>query len=453
MSMRKALYYQETKNHDLEYSLIEKTVARESVFKRFKFIERAVKEKRRPFDDEARLELLVLLNDIRRTTLDVLDEIIEWQKMFVKAKRPTIMSEDYLLEMARSTEFVNASPLKKYFNFTVSRQNIFLLLMRTGKPKDPVDVTPAMNVELQKLADPDMDRVINAYKLFKKTYPKKKFSALLPLGQWAKSLWMPDVRVVTPCAVSLPPMINAEIPHSPISNAMKSPSNKKEMFKHSVLKKDSPVKKSQSLRSSSSTSERVISDNSSAASTVRPSSSSTFSRDTRIRKKESSPRKLPKTNQGKKKTSIEVIPPTIGGSILDINNSIVLKPQSTLTDNLSKYSCESNPINKIESGEQVDRTSTTKKTERADGDSKGMDDSENIPSAKVMKSPTKRRKADKKVLSMTDDVSTSSSAAFNSDIPVSTMHLSEWFRSNGVRPTEYVQILPAFPTKRNKAVI
>ena len=154
--MRKALYYQSTKNHDLEYSLIEKTVARESVFKRFKFIEKAIKEKRRPFDDDARLELLILLNEIRRTTLDFLDEVIEWQKMFVKAKRPTVMSEDYLIEMARSTEFINSSPLKKYYNFSVSRQNVFLLLMSTGKPKDPVDVTPKIDEELNKLADPDL---------------------------------------------------------------------------------------------------------------------------------------------------------------------------------------------------------------------------------------------------------------------------------------------------------
>lgn len=90
--MRKALYYQNTKNHDLEFTLVQKTVARESVFKRFKIIERAVKEKRRPFDDESRLELLILLNAIRETTLDFLEEVIQWQKMFVKAKRPTVMS-------------------------------------------------------------------------------------------------------------------------------------------------------------------------------------------------------------------------------------------------------------------------------------------------------------------------------------------------------------------------
>lgn len=154
--MRKALYYQNTKNHDLEFTLVQKTVARESVFKRFKIIERAVKEKRRPFDDESRLELLILLNAIRETTLDFLEEVIQWQKMFVKAKRPTVMSEDYLIEMARSTEFINSSPLKKHYNFSVSRQNVFLLLMSTGKPKDPVEATPRILEELHKLADPDM---------------------------------------------------------------------------------------------------------------------------------------------------------------------------------------------------------------------------------------------------------------------------------------------------------
>lgn len=154
--MRKALYYQSTSNHDLEFTLIQKTVARETAFKSFKRIEKAVKEKRRPFDDEVRLELLVLLNEIRETTFIFLEEVIQWQKMFVKAKRPTVMSEDYLLQMAFSTEFMNASPLKKHYNFSISRQNVFLLLMSTGKPKDPVEVTPRIHEELQKLADPNL---------------------------------------------------------------------------------------------------------------------------------------------------------------------------------------------------------------------------------------------------------------------------------------------------------
>lgn len=66
------------------------------------------------------------------------------------------VSEDYLIEMARSTEFINSSPLKKHYNFSVSRQNVFLLLMSTGKPKDPVEATPRILEELHKLADPDM---------------------------------------------------------------------------------------------------------------------------------------------------------------------------------------------------------------------------------------------------------------------------------------------------------
>jgi hypothetical protein len=76
-TMRKALYYQNTSNHDLEFALIQKTVARETAFKRFKHIERTVKEKRREFDDDARLELLILLNEIRETTLTFLEEVIQ----------------------------------------------------------------------------------------------------------------------------------------------------------------------------------------------------------------------------------------------------------------------------------------------------------------------------------------------------------------------------------------
>lgn len=203
---RKALYYQKTPNHELEFDLVGRTVLRESCLGRFQAIERAVKQKRRVFDEDTRLEMLILLNEMRELTLRFVEGVMEWQKMFVKAKRPRIMSEDYLIEMARSTEFINASPLRKYYNFAVSRQNVFLLLMTTGKPKDPMCVSPRINEELQKLSDPDMDRVIEAYKLFKKCLPCNKFASLLPLSQWMKSLWVPNVIVKKPSRRTLPPV-------------------------------------------------------------------------------------------------------------------------------------------------------------------------------------------------------------------------------------------------------
>eukprot|EP00602_Paraphysomonas_sp_CaronLab_P010150 CAMPEP_0185030412 /NCGR_PEP_ID=MMETSP1103-20130426/17362_1 /TAXON_ID=36769 /ORGANISM="Paraphysomonas bandaiensis, Strain Caron Lab Isolate" /LENGTH=351 /DNA_ID=CAMNT_0027565539 /DNA_START=94 /DNA_END=1146 /DNA_ORIENTATION=- len=203
-----AVYIQKTKNHDLEFRLVELTTVREMLLSQYQELDKAISEKRKSFDNENILAGMRLLNEIREITFDVLEQIIEWQKMFVKVKRPTLLNGDYLLEMIKSTEFVNSSPLRKYFNFAVFRRNVFLLPLSTGKPKDPVTVPESLAQEVQKFSNPDMDKVIAGYTLFQKCLPSKIFKSILSLDRWAYSVWVPNIEVSN----ALPPIQQQSTP-------------------------------------------------------------------------------------------------------------------------------------------------------------------------------------------------------------------------------------------------
>lgn len=200
----RAVYEQRTKNHDLEFKLVQLTTIREAYLQDFRELERAVIEKRRKFNDDSILDGMKLLNSIRDVTFDLMEQIGEWQKMFVKAKRPTIMNCDYLTEMITSTEFVNSSPIRKHFNFAIMRRNMFLLPLATGKPKDTVETTKELIVEIEKFANPDVDRLIVCYSLLQKSYPSKIFKSLMSLDRWVFSLWQPNVDIYS----TLPPVID-----------------------------------------------------------------------------------------------------------------------------------------------------------------------------------------------------------------------------------------------------
>jgi hypothetical protein len=198
----KAVYEQNTKNHELEFKLVQLTTVREGYLQDFRELERAVIEKRRKFNDDSILDGMRLLNNIRDISFDLVEQIGEWQKMYVKAKRPTIMNCDYLTEMITSTEFVNSSPIRKHFNFAIMRRNLFLLPLATGKPKDTVETTKELIAELERFANPDVDRLISCYSLFQKSFPAKVFKTIMSMDRWVFSLYQPNVEVYR----TLPPV-------------------------------------------------------------------------------------------------------------------------------------------------------------------------------------------------------------------------------------------------------
>ena len=219
----KAVYEQSTKNHELEYRLVQLTTIREAYLEDFRILEREIFEKRRKFDDECILDGMKLLNNVRESTFDFLEQVAAWQRMLVKSKRPTIMNCDYLTEMIRSTEFINSSPIRKHFNFAVMRRNIFMLPLSTGKPRDAVLATKEILKEIDKFANPNIDRLIQSYRLFQKSFPAKVFQSLMPLDRWANNLWQPNVELYPrlPPISTQPP--SPAVRHGSVGNIFQRP--------------------------------------------------------------------------------------------------------------------------------------------------------------------------------------------------------------------------------------
>jgi hypothetical protein len=190
-----AIYYQQTSNGNIEYHLIELTTIRETLLRDYKILEKAVLERRCVFDNDCILKLISYLNEIREATLNLFEQISLWQKMYVKAKRPTLLDKDYLVEIITSTEFLNASRIRKHLNFAVMRGNIFMLPLSTGKPKEPTIITPEIMKEVERFSNPNMDRLIAAYTLLQRSLPKKKFQDVISLNRWIQSIWMPNVQI------------------------------------------------------------------------------------------------------------------------------------------------------------------------------------------------------------------------------------------------------------------
>jgi hypothetical protein len=233
-----AIYFQQTSNGNIEYHLIELTTIRETLLRDYKILERAVLERRCKFDNECILKLISYLNEIREATLNLFEQISQWQKMFVKAKRPTLLNKDYLVEIITSTEFINSSKIRKHLNFAVMRGNIFMLPLSTGKPKEPTIITQEIMKEVERFANPNMDRLIAAYTLLQKSLPRKNFQDVMSLNRWIHSIWVPNVQVSSLALPSLPTS-------RPVSAPTKS--------RHGQRKAKSPHKSSLSKATNSQT--------------------------------------------------------------------------------------------------------------------------------------------------------------------------------------------------------
>lgn len=232
-----AIYFQKTTNGNVEYHLVELTTIRETLLKDYKKLEKDILEKRQPFNESTILQLLRYLNNIRESTFQLFEQILLWQKIFVQAKRPKLLNKDYLVDIITSTEFVNSSKIRKYLNFAVMRGNIFMLPLSTGKPKDPVVVSPQIGQEIQLFSNPDMDKLILCYTLLQKSLPKKKFQDILSLSRWIHSIWIPNIQISSTLP-SLPPSNRpVSAPSKPRASKVQSPSR-------------SPKKKSLSVNSS-----------------------------------------------------------------------------------------------------------------------------------------------------------------------------------------------------------
>lgn len=195
--MKAAVYYQNTGNHDLEFKLVELSTKREVLVDNLRDLELALKDGRRQVDDDIVLEGISNINAIRAATFDLIDQISLWQKIYVKSRRPQIMSVDYLIKMITQLNFMGMSRIRKFLNFGVSRGNIFLLPISTGRITEPAGVSRKVMQQLQIFVNPNVDKVIECYSFFQKCVPEFYFNKLFPLNEWAKRLWNMELHVLT----------------------------------------------------------------------------------------------------------------------------------------------------------------------------------------------------------------------------------------------------------------
>jgi hypothetical protein len=154
-----------------------------------------IKQGRKPLNDATIFEGIKCMNDIRESTYGFIDQVISWQKMYVHNRRPHLMRIDYLADMVHQMDFIGTCRLRKYLNFGVSRGNIFILPLSTGRTPNKIPVSEEVMTELDRFVNPDIDRLLQYYHFFQKALPAKQYNSIFPLQQWANRMWNVHINV------------------------------------------------------------------------------------------------------------------------------------------------------------------------------------------------------------------------------------------------------------------
>jgi hypothetical protein len=201
-------------------------------------------------------------------------------------------------------------------------------------------------------------------------------------------------------------------------------------------------------------------------------------RDSTVGKRNKKTSKVMKSKvKAKSKVTPKTVPVTTGGSILDINNSRVLEPESS--DHLSMSSFES-ILNKqlpkrqmssdqllaaraVGVGDDACSSSAAslggRKTNQAQGkeeEKEKQQQQQQQQGSPSRLSPARRggrQQAGRGLLPARFGVSGEVSqltAAESAPAPVSTLQLRAWFQTNGQQPAEFEQTVPAFPSKKKE---
>ena len=194
----KSIFYQRSKVVQEEFALIELMIEREGVMKRLNDAIKDVNDLRKYLNDEQILKTVRLFNMLREVTIRFIKTVENWQGSFTKFVRPELYSIDYLIsKFLRDIDFINASKLKKIFNFQFYRGNILLLPYPSGitsKNIDPLRVNPELGLEIKKFANPDEDQLVSCYQVLINSLPEEIYSKrLVSLEKWLIEPWVPNI--------------------------------------------------------------------------------------------------------------------------------------------------------------------------------------------------------------------------------------------------------------------
>eukprot|EP01039_Chlorochromonas_danica_P002172 gene2172-2370_t len=190
-----AIYYQRSKSAKEEFKLIELVTERELVVEALESLIREVKEKRRELDDDTLLESFRYFNKVRDVTIALLKAIGSWQISFTKPIRPILLQCDYLIEkVIQQIDFINASKIRKIFNFQFYRGNALLLPFPNVKNETPIKVGQDLGKEIKRFSSPVEADVIACYQVLINSLPDEIYAEkLVSLEKWLLDPWVPRI--------------------------------------------------------------------------------------------------------------------------------------------------------------------------------------------------------------------------------------------------------------------
>eukprot|EP01031_Cornospumella_fuschlensis_P039878 gene39878-48558_t len=190
-----AIYYQRSKAVQEEFKLIELTTERELVVSQLEAIIRDVKESRKELDDDTLLDSFTLFNKVRDVTIQLLKAIAAWQMSFTRPIRPNLLQCDYMVEkVVKHIDFINASKIRKIFNFQFLRGNALLLPFPNLRNDTPIKVGQALGKEIKKFSNPVEADVVAAYQVLLNSLPDEVYKEqLVSIEKWLLGPWVPRV--------------------------------------------------------------------------------------------------------------------------------------------------------------------------------------------------------------------------------------------------------------------
>ncbi|RYH21756.1 hypothetical protein EON65_20250, partial [archaeon] len=190
-----AIYYQRSKAVQEEFKLIELTTERELLVSQLEGIIRDVKESRKELDDDTLLDSFTLFNKVRDVTIQLLKAIAAWQISFTRPIRPTLLQCDYMVEkIVKHMDFINASKIRKIFNFQFFRGNALLLPFPNLRNDTPIKVGQALGKEIKKFSTPTEADVVAAYQVLLNSLPDEVYKEqLVSIEKWLIGPWIPRV--------------------------------------------------------------------------------------------------------------------------------------------------------------------------------------------------------------------------------------------------------------------
>jgi len=193
-----AVFYQKSTTTTAEMDLVSKTIARDLVIEKLKKIMADINAQRRKQDDESALETLNLMVLLRESTFELVESVVRWQQAFTKNIRPQLCQSDYLVKMIELVEFVGWTVLRKDFNFSLDKNNIFLLPLPNLRTLPPRSCSQEMAKKVFAFAYPNEERVIKNYQYLADCLPARTFRSILPIEKWLVNKWKPRIDIPPP---------------------------------------------------------------------------------------------------------------------------------------------------------------------------------------------------------------------------------------------------------------